>query len=106
KEHASEKYYYEVYFYIVNKYIHKLPIEIVHTIEHHVFLYEERLSDLKQHLDDVSGYIDELQANIEFLKEENITLSERHAKEKKRRLIIEEEMNTLNVIAKSAQEEK
>lgn len=80
--HGSDKYYYEVYLYILGKYVSAYPGKIFAAIENNIFTLENRLSDLIQHLQKVTkviqdkeDVIDRLMQEIELEREKTTQLS-------------------------------
>lgn len=55
--HSSDKYYYEVYLYILGKYMSTYPQKIFEAMGENIFTLENRLSDLIQHLQKVTKVI-------------------------------------------------
>lgn len=76
-DHESELFYYEVYLYIITKYIATYPTEIMDAVKENILTLSQRLVDLIQHLNNVDGHvhnqektITELFDQIEVLKKE------------------------------------
>lgn len=76
-DHLSEKFYYEVYLYILGKYIQEFPTEILSAVKNNIFVLSGRISDLIKHLDNVTEHVHnqehdltELTKNVETLKQE------------------------------------
>lgn len=75
-EHNSEKYYYELYLYILNKHINKIPYDVINTLNSTIKMLESRISDLIDHLGEVTSYVHSLERNEDSLKKENSKLND------------------------------
>ncbi|OJG23185.1 hypothetical protein RU98_GL001918 [Enterococcus caccae] len=78
-DHLSEKFYFEVYLYILSKYIQEFPVEIIEAVKNNIFILSDRLTDLINHLDGVTKHVhnqehdlDDLSDTVEALKREII----------------------------------
>lgn len=58
---TSEKYYFEVYLYVLNKYLKNYEKEVMTAIKANIFNLEDRLTDLINHLGDVTTYVHNLE---------------------------------------------
>ncbi|OTE88764.1 hypothetical protein B1K96_33860, partial [Escherichia coli] len=56
-EHSSDKFYYEVYFYILRKHIEDYPNEILNAVSHNTMILENRLSNLTKHLTELTEHV-------------------------------------------------
>lgn len=75
--HLSETFYFEVYLYILNKYVQKFPFEIMEAVKSNILILAGRLTDLIQHMEGVTEHVHnqehdltQLVEQIEILKEE------------------------------------
>ncbi|MBP2098408.1 rhamnan synthesis F family protein [Enterococcus rivorum] len=55
--HSSDKYYFEIYLYILSKYIDKYPQKIMRAIGNNITGILDRLVDLISHLEDLTSHI-------------------------------------------------
>lgn len=79
--HNSEQYYYEIYLYIISKFLDLIPNEINYTLKTTILGMEKRIFDLVTHLSDVTNYVLDLEKNNQTLDQKNITLSEKYKEE-------------------------
>lgn len=65
--HASEKFYFDVYLYILSKYVSKFPIDIMDAVKNNIFGLSDRLSDLIQHMEAVTEHVHNQEADLASL---------------------------------------
>lgn len=106
--HGSDKYYYEVYLYILGKYMSAYPEKIFDAVGKNIFTLENRLSDLIQHLQKVTkvihdkeDVIDRLMKGIELEKEKIYQISSENDELKKEIQFVEKQSKEL-VLEKEA----
>lgn len=112
-EHNSEKYYYEVYLYILGKYSERLGKPIFEAAKNNVMILENRLSELINHLDIVTGQIKNQEKDILSMLDERQQLDKRFmdANHHIEKLTVEYEMqvqhaNNLDAIISQLENEK
>lgn len=75
----DEHFYFEVYFYIMKKYLKLMPENVYRGAQANVFLLEGRLSELLEHLSKVTDYVHDLESVrldlTEKLKQETAQIS-------------------------------
>ena len=64
----STKYYFDVYLYVLKKYLDKIPQEVYQALSDNIFTLEGRLDDLIQHTAKVADYVSELKGELSTLK--------------------------------------
>lgn len=64
----STKYYFEVYLYVLKKYLDKIPQEVYQALSDNIFTLEGRLDDLIQHTAKVADYVSELKGELSTSK--------------------------------------
>ncbi|MCH4168067.1 MAG: glycosyltransferase [Streptococcaceae bacterium] len=97
--HDSEKYYYEVYLYILTKYLDSKRDDVVRAIKQNIFNLEARLSDLISHLSDVTNYVHDLNSSID-----NLNLEKKEFKNQINSLNVH--VNNLNAINSEIENQK
>lgn len=70
-EHSSDKFYYEVYFYILRKHIEDYPNEILNAVSHNTMILENRLSNLTKHLTELTEHVKNQDHEIIVKNDEN-----------------------------------
>lgn len=65
----STKYYFDVYLYVLKKYLDKIPQEVYQALSDNIFTLEGRLDDLIQHTAKVADYVSELKEELGDSKE-------------------------------------
>ncbi|MGX7244025.1 rhamnan synthesis F family protein [Enterococcus quebecensis] len=68
--HVSERFYFEVYLYILSKYISKFPMQVMGAVKENILTLSDRLSDLIQHLEEVTNHIHNQEHNLINLSEQ------------------------------------
>lgn len=81
-KHSSEKFYYEVYLYILEKYVDTKKSEVMEAIKWNIYRLEDRLDDLINHLGDVTVYVQSLEEDV-IAWDQKIHLLENEIKELK-----------------------
>jgi glycosyltransferase involved in cell wall biosynthesis len=69
-DHSTGTFYFEVYLYILEKYIDKFPLQVMKAVEKNVLNLAKRLDELIQHLGDVTEYVKNQEAIIKQLIEQ------------------------------------
>ena len=64
----STKYYFDVYLYVLKKYLDKIPQEVYQALSDNIFTLEGRLDDLIQHTAKVADYVSELKGELSTSK--------------------------------------
>lgn len=64
----STKYYFDVYLYVLKKYLDKIPKEVYQALSDNIFTLEGRLDDLIQHTAKVADYVSELKGELSTSK--------------------------------------
>ncbi|WP_247950197.1 rhamnan synthesis F family protein [Streptococcus constellatus] len=64
----STKYYFDVYLYVLKKYLDKIPQEVYQALNDNIFTLEGRLDDLIQHTAKVADYVSELKGELSTSK--------------------------------------
>ena len=70
----STKYHFDVYLYVLKKYLDKIPQEVYQALSDNIFTLEGRLDDLIQHTAKVADYVSELKGELSIAKETIKTL--------------------------------
>lgn len=83
--HGSERYYYEIYLYILKKYTSVISDQVFDAVGRNLMVLEKRLSELIDHLDKVTEYIHSLESDNDLYKKQD--------SEKQTRIEIIEEKN-------------
>lgn len=105
--HLSEKFYFDVYLYILSKYINKFPVEIMDAVRNNIFVLSDRISDLIEHIGDVTELVHkqgtdliELRGQVEELKKEIIVLVEAEKKvNSERTKLVNDNQHLKNIIS-------
>ncbi|BBD22796.1 rhamnan synthesis F family protein [Streptococcus constellatus] len=64
----STKYHFDVYLYVLKKYLDKIPQEVYQALSDNIFTLEGRLDDLIQHTAKVADYVSELKGELSTSK--------------------------------------
>ena len=64
----STKYYFDVYLYVLKKYLDKIPKKVYQALSDNIFTLEGRLDDLIQHTAKVADYVSELKGELSTSK--------------------------------------
>ncbi|MHC5229593.1 rhamnan synthesis F family protein [Enterococcus sp. LJL99] len=92
-DHATEKYYYEVYLYILKKYVKNYPYEILAAVQENIMTLSARLTDLIQHLSNLEVHINNQESTIQELLQQSESLQKEieYIKNKENQLLKEKQ---------------
>ena len=74
--HATENYYYEIYLYILKKYVKHYPYEVLAAVKENIINLSTRLTDLIQHLSNLEVHINNQENTIQSLLEQSEALQQ------------------------------
>lgn len=69
-DHGTEKFYYEIYFYILGKHVDKFPRKMLEAAKGNLFTLEKRLEELIEHLKEITDYIHQQEDKVLTLSSE------------------------------------
>ncbi|WP_207696783.1 hypothetical protein DOK67_0000200 [Enterococcus sp. DIV0212c] len=72
--HVSERFYFEVYLYILSKYVQLFPMEIMEAVKNNIFVLSDRISELVQHMEGVTKHVHNQEHDLVQLSEQIETL--------------------------------
>ncbi|MUN89869.1 rhamnan synthesis F family protein [Enterococcus gallinarum] len=116
-DHGTDRYYYDVYFYILKKHVTSYPKEIFNAAYKNAMILEGRLNDLTQHLADLTKHVNNqnsmintLETEKEILNAEKVKLNSEKTKIEDELIQVqqnsEKELATLNQIIQTLENEK
>lgn len=74
--HLSETFYFEVYLYILSKYVQKFPLEIMEAVKNNILILASRITDLIKHMEGVTKHVHNQEHDLTQLAEQIETLKE------------------------------
>lgn len=102
--HSSEKFYYEVYLYILSKHFNDYPEMVTEAIKTNIFILENRLDELLSHLNDVTALINSKDEDNINLIQEISSLKEQVIQNKNERHLLLKELKQANEVNEDMQE--
>ncbi|MFV0559116.1 MAG: rhamnan synthesis F family protein [Enterococcus sp.] len=92
ENHESREYFYDVYLYILKKYVNRKSDQVFEAVNTHIMVLENRLADLITHMDEVTAHV---KAQEKLIHEQSKMLTEQ-----------EEYANTLQTLVNNLSTEK